>query len=167
MSGQTLPGLVGLIIAIASPLAASAADPCDALYNAGIKSLQTPHHVFTTSTRSGGKPRAGEAIYAGGVEYLQLNGKWQRSPLPQQEMVEAAQEKLRTHPETCTLVGDQSADGQAVSVYKVRDKDSGTEQLVRILKSNGLLQGSTVTLPDGSVVETRYEYTNVRAPTVS
>lgn len=143
---------------------ATAADACDALYAAGVKSIQTPHHVFSTTTRSGGQPKAGEAIYAGGVEYVKLNGKWQRSPMTQQEMIEAAQEKLKTHPDTCTLVGDQSVAGQSVTVYKVRNNETGGQQLVRILKSDGLLAGSTLTLPDGAVVETRYEYRNVQAP---
>jgi len=98
------------------------------------------------------------------VEYLKLNDKWQRSPMTQQEMVEAAQEKLKTHPDTCTLVGDQNMAGQSVTVYKVRNNETGGEQLVRILKSSGLMAGSTLTLPNGTVVETRYEYRNVQAP---
>ena len=152
------------LASLAAAARATAADACDALYAAGVKSIQTPHHVFSTTTQSGAPPRAGEAIYAGGVEYLKLNDKWQRSPMTQQEMVEAAQEKLKTHPDTCTLVGDQNMAGQSVTVYKVRNNETGGEQLVRILKSSGLMAGSTLTLPNGTVVETRYEYRNVQAP---
>jgi len=34
----------------------------------------------------------------------------------------------------------------------------GTDQTVRVVKSRGLMQGASVTLPDGSKMETRYEY---------
>ena len=50
------------------------------------------------------------------------------------------------------------------AVYKVRNNETGGEQLVRILniqRSNG---GQHPTLPNGTVVETRYEYRNVQAP---
>ncbi|MGH8040788.1 MAG: hypothetical protein ACREPN_01955 [Rudaea sp.] len=144
---------------------ADAADAsCDALYNAGIKSVQTPHHVYSTTTTRDGKPQTGEAIYTGGVEYLQLQGKWRRSPVPQPAMLEAAQEKLKTHPDTCTFVGDQTVDGQAVEVYKAHNNEFGTNQEVRIFKSNGLMQGGKLVLPNGSTVETRYDYTNVQPP---
>lgn len=142
---------------------AYADNSCDVLYLAGIKSVQTPHHVYSTTTKRG-KQQAGEAIYAGGVEYMELHGKWLRSPKTQQAMLEAAQEKLKTHPDDCAPVGDQTIDGQTVSSYKVHNKELGTTQWVRILKSNGLMQGATLTLPDGSVVESRYEYDNVHAP---
>jgi hypothetical protein len=143
-----------------------AADACDPLYESSIKSVQTPHHVYSTTTLRGGKSSRGEAVYAGGVEYLQLNGKWMRSPTPQKDMIEAAQEKLKTHPDVCTLVGERTEGNEVVSVYKAHSKELGTDQEVRILKSSGLLQGGTMKLPNGSVVETRYEYGNVAAPGV-
>jgi len=104
-----------------------AAPSCDALYNAAIKTFQTPHHAFSTTTPRGGKPRFGETVFVGGIEYLKLNDKWQRSPLTPQAMVESAREKLRTHPDTCTLLGDQTADGQSVTVYQVHSNDTGTD----------------------------------------
>lgn len=142
---------------------AAHADPCDALYNASIKSLQTPHHVLSTSTRAG-KTRTSEAIYAGGVEYVLINGSWKRSPMTITDMVEAAQDKLKTHPDVCTAKGENTVDGQAVDVYAVHSKEAETDQEVRVSKSTGLMQGSTAKLPGGNVLETRYDYTDVRAP---
>lgn len=160
------PMLFAVVPLMASVVAPTleAANTCDALYQAGIKSIQTPHHVYSTTTPKGGKPQSGEAIYAGGVEYLQLHGTWMRSPISQQAMVDAAQEKLKTHPDVCTATGDQVVDGQAVSVYAARNKEMGTEQTVRIFKSSGLMQGGSLTLPDGTLVETRYEYDRVQPP---
>jgi hypothetical protein len=151
-------------IAIGALPSAQAADTCEALYQAGIKTVQTPHHVYTTPTTHDGKAVAGEAIYAGGVEYVQLRGKWMRSPMTQQAMLEAAQEKMKTHPDTCTLIGDQYIGGRAVTAYKVHDNEYGIDSEVRILKSSGLVQGESTRSPDGAVRETRYEYGNVGAP---
>ena len=80
------------------------------------------------------------------------------------DMVELAEEKLKTHPDTCTLVAEQTVDGQAVVAYKAHNNEMGTNQLVRVLKSSGLMQGGTMTLPNGSTVETHYEYANVQVP---
>ena len=161
-ASRSLPtAIAGLAFAMTTT--AFAANPCDPLYQAGIKSLQTPHHVYSTTTLQGAKSRTGEAIFAGGVEYVLLAGQWRRSRMTPQDMIENAQEKLKTHPDTCSFVGDQTADGQAVSVFKAHSNDSGTDQVVRIVKSSGLMQGGTLTLPNGTV-ETRYDYSNVEAP---
>jgi hypothetical protein len=152
-----------LVAAVAAP-SANAANACDVLYNAGIKSVQTAHRVYSTRTMQGGKSQASEAVFAAGNEYLQINGKWMRSPMPQPEMVAAAQEKLKTHPDTCTPMGDQMVGGQAVSVFKAHSNEMETDQTVRIFKSSGLMQGATLMLPNGVTMETRYEYDNVQAP---
>lgn len=141
-----------------------AADACDPLYQAGIKSVQTPHHAYVTTTVRGGKPQLAEAIYADGVEYLQIQGKWMRNPMSHQDLLDIAQNKLKTHPDACTSVGDQTVDGEAVSVYKAHNNETGTDQQVRIFKSSGLMQSGSLTLPDGTVVEGRYHYDNVHAP---
>lgn len=156
--------IASVLLAGIDAVPARAANACDAIYNAGIKSVQTPHHVYTTATMHGGKPQTGEAIFDGKVEYLQLNGKWMRSPISHQDMLDVAQNKLKTHPDTCTFVGNQTVDGQAVSMYKTHNNEMGTNQTVRILKSNGLMQSGSLSLPDGSVVEARYEYDHVHAP---
>ncbi|MEO8924326.1 MAG: hypothetical protein ABI330_16100, partial [Caldimonas sp.] len=102
-------------------------------------------------------------IYAGGVHYLKVDGEWQRSRMTTQDMVQMMQEKLKTHPDICTRMGDQTIGGQAVSVYKAHNNEVGTDQVVRIFKSSGLMQGDTVSLPNQSV-EMRYEYAGVQAP---
>ncbi|HZV93884.1 MAG TPA: hypothetical protein VFF72_11745 [Caldimonas sp.] len=156
-----LPLVVCVTVATTTP--AVAAGSCDEAYQAGIKSLQTPHHVYSTTTMPGGKTRASEAIYAGGVEYLKIGNKWQRSRMKPQDMIELAQEKMKTHPDTCTRIGDQTAGGQAVAVYKVHSNEMGTDQVVSVFKSSGLIQGTTVSLPNQSMV-IRYDYANVQAP---
>ncbi len=158
--------ITALLACMVFVTSARAADTCDALYNAAIKAVQMPHHVYTTKTagRAGKVVESSEAIFADGVEYLRIGGRWRRSAAPQGAMLEAAREKLKTHPDTCADAGRETVDGQAVTAYRVHSNESGTDSIVHILKSNGWLLGQTLTLPDGSVVKTRYEYTNVRPP---
>lgn len=160
-----------------------AADGCDAVYQAGLKSVQTPHHMYITTTHGdermrdsekfrhltgkplyAGKTESSEAVFDGKAEYLQVHGKWRRSPVAQADMLAAAKEKLQTRPDSCTAKGEQSIDGQTVEVYAVRGNGSGSEQLVRISKSSGLLQGGSSTQSDGTVVNARYAYDDVHAP---
>lgn len=160
MKRIVIPTAIFYLIALA-PI--TRADPCDLLYEAAIKSLQTPHHVFNTTTQAG-KVQRGEAIYAGGVEYLQRGGQWQRSRMAVAEMVEAAKENLKTHPDVCSAQGSRMVDALAVDVFAVHSKEGGTDQEVRVAKATGLLQGSTMKLPDGALIETRYDYANVQVP---
>jgi hypothetical protein len=151
------------IAALALPV--HAAESCDALYNASIKALQTPHHVYSTKTLANGtKAPGGESIYAAGREYVLIGGAWKRSPMTPQDMIEAAQDKLKTHPDVCTTAGTETINGQAVTVYKVHNNESDTDSLVRVLTSSGLLLGQTLTLPDGAHMEIRYEYAHVQPP---
>ena len=77
---------------------------------------------------------------------------------------EAAREKLKTHPDTCTSAGDRTVDGQAATTYRVHDRENGTDSIVYILRSTGMLLGQDLTLPDGSLMKTRYEYRGVQPP---
>jgi hypothetical protein len=156
-------GAASIGIALAWP--AHASDTCDVLYNAGIKTLQTPHHVYSTKTPVHGvKLPSGVSIFAGGIEYILLDGKWQRSRMTPQDMIENAQEKLKTHPDICTAAGAENINGQAVTTYKVHNNENETDSQVQILISSGLLLGQSVTMPDDSRMDIRYEYTNVQPP---
>ena len=158
--------ILSFLAGMAFAASARGANTCDPLYEAGIKAVQTAHHVYTTKTagRAGKVVESSEAIFTGGVEFLRVGGRWRRSAAPQGIMLEAAREKLKTHPDTCTEAGAGAIDGHAVTTYRVHDRESGTDSIVYVLKSTGMLLGQDLTLPDGSLVKTRYEYTNVHPP---
>ena len=48
------PAFVIALVSSALPGSVLAADDCTVLYNASIKTLQTPHHVFSTKTPASG-----------------------------------------------------------------------------------------------------------------
>jgi len=148
---------------LATFTALAGAGTCDVVYNAAAKSVQTPHHLFTTTTRAG-KTTTSESLYAGGVEYARVKGVWQRSQLTAEEMLETAKENLASSPDTCTAPVQKTVDGQQVGVFQVQSRETGSRSEVRVLNASGLLQGQSLKLPNGAQVETRYEYGNVAPP---
>ena len=157
---------LALLISTGGAALAHADASCNPVYDAGIKQLQTPHHVYTTrSGHAGHAAQKSETIYAGGVEYMQLDGRWQRSRLTAAEMLASAQEKRKTSAEgeTCKALGDEKVGDAAASVYSLHN-DDGVDSRLWLAESDGSLLRQTITLPDGSTVDSRYDYANVQAP---
>ncbi len=156
---------VALLWGVAMAAAVRASDDCDALYYASIKSLQTPHHVYSTKTSAGGViAPATEAIFIAEVEYVRIHGNWQRGLMIPRDMIAAAHEKLRSHPDICRVIRVETINGEVVTSYDVHNKATDSNSQVRILKSSGLLQGQSLLLSDKSRMEVRYEYTDVHLP---
>ncbi|OOG41587.1 hypothetical protein [Rhodanobacter sp. C05] len=152
-----------LLLAAATITPAHAANVCDAVYLASIKFNQTPSHAYV-AVHMAGLPNSMEDVFAGGVEYMKVGDQWQRSPLPQQLAMKNMQEKLKTHPDTCTVVGDQIKDGQATTLYRVHDAKMNIDTQEWIAKSSGLLVHETTDLHESGTTDTRIEYSNVQAP---
>lgn len=59
-SHSTLVTMISALAAVTGSFAAGSvhADACDPLYQAGIKSIQTPHHVYSTTTPRAASRRA-------------------------------------------------------------------------------------------------------------
>ena len=157
MRSQLLTAAVVLSAALNSAHAGS----CDAVYQAGVKSVQTPHHVFSTMTRAG-KVTPSESIFVGGVEYIQRDGHWQRSTVSAEQMLSDAKEKAASQTSTCTQSPDDVIRGETVEVFAVHNSETDADSTVRLFKA--LLQGQTGKIPNGTAIETRYEYRNVAAP---
>jgi hypothetical protein len=76
-------GLTVLLMAVAAAGPVRAADTaCKPALDAMAKQIATPSHVYMTEVAEfrGGKPVSSEAIYTDGVIYIQVRGKWRRSP---------------------------------------------------------------------------------------
>lgn len=143
---------------------ARANNSCDAVLDAGIKQVQTPHHVHSSTKTSSGKVTSSEAIFVGGVEYLRVgDGNWRRSPMTAREMLQDAQDKRKeSSADTCRNLGDQTVAGQAATLYDFHP-GGGVDSKIWISKSSGLPLRQTIDL-DGTVIDGRTDYTNVQAP---
>ena len=138
---------------------------CDAVYDAGLRQLKTPHHIYSSHSANGKDAQASETIFASGVVYMQIGGRWQRSPITADEMQRAAEDKRDAGAagETCRRLGDETVAGAIASVYGFRNAD-GVESKFWIAQADGMLLRQTIALPDGTTIDNRYEYANVQAP---
>ncbi len=180
---RLLAGLCTLVAAMVVAESACAADACDPVYEATIKALQTPNHAYLTMIHSDGemansntfkrltgkamyasKTETSETIFDGKTAYLLYHGKWMRSPMQPKDVLNDAQEKAKAHAATCTLVGAQSIDGQAATLYKVHNRETDTDEQVWVSNSSGLPVHVKSMDASGNGDEMRYEYTNVHAP---
>ena len=157
-------------------LAASAltwADDCQLVHDATIKVLTTPNHVYTTQTADflQGKTRQGEIIHINGAMYVNINGKWTRSRMTAQDLVEQERENWQTSKVTCQHLRDESVNGEGAALYSVHtvSEDRTTDAQVWVSKSKGVPLREELDMNVGgaagkSHMTLRYDYANVQAP---
>lgn len=160
------------------PVAANPAPDsvCQVVLDASEKLFTTPYHLYMTQTSVGienAKPIGGEAIFAGGAQYVLVNGKWQPSPLSLEEMKAMAhRNRDNARNVSCQYVRDESVNGESTAVYTMHSETerSKNDDQVWISKSRGLiLREETDLIPNSgnakAHLSSRYEYSNVQAPT--
>ena len=159
--------LVAFGIALMSSIPMSA-QGCQPILDAMNKIYITPTHLYTTM--DGGLKN--ELIYAGGVVYDNLHGKWARSTVTLQQVEKMEDENRRNSKYECRYLRDESVNGDMAAVYSTHaerdDLKIKSEGQIWISKSRGLLlrQEEGIDAGDGTKNHhsTRYEYVNVRPP---
>jgi hypothetical protein len=150
-----------------------AADPaCQPLIDASNKLYTVPVHIYNTETAAytGGKPRQSESIFLNDKTYVMTSGKWKLSPMSVQKM-RALREKAETEGVTCRRLGDDIVNGEPAILFAMhqKDEDQTIDSKNWISKSRGLPLKAERDMDVGgtggkSHSTTRYEYTNVQAP---
>jgi hypothetical protein len=155
--------------AIALPASAQApAGSCKVVFDAMLKETMTPHHAVTA--RADGTPI--ESIGTADATYVQLNGRWRKSPMTPKQTFDQQMENIRnTAVASCTPLPDEIVDGKAATVYQTHyeQKDLGaSDAKVWIAKATGLPLRTDVSLQAGQKVSvvTRFDYDHITAPPV-
>ncbi len=149
-----------------------AQDECKKVLDAGERLTTTPHHAYMTQV-NGKKQEVREEISVDGAIYVQVNGKWKKSPLTVQDLLKQQQENRATAKNmSCRHLRDEAVNGEAAEVYSAHAENEGiaSDSLVWISKSKNqiLRQEDDIDETDTKFhVSVRYEYTNVAAPPVS
>ena len=65
----------------AAPAFATADAACQPVFDSAVKVHAASAHVYNTEKLAGGKTRVGELIYANGIIYILVEGKWIRSKM--------------------------------------------------------------------------------------
>jgi hypothetical protein len=157
------------------PRVVRAQSECKAAFEANDKLLTTPHHGFTTrsAVSKGDKPEPMENIFVGGVYYVQIRGKWVKSPMTAEQMKQQQEENRKNAKNvSCKHVRDEVVNGEAAAVYKVHSEteDTKSDSLIWISNAKGLILREEEDLDAGGDkmhIVTRFEYSNVTAPKVA
>lgn len=152
---------------------AMAADSCQPVFDALSKVLVTPSHVFSTDgagPRAGAKPES-ESIYFGGAIYLKVNGKWIRSKMTAQQMLDQEKENREHGSATCRYLREEIVGGEAVAVYNAHSENEDVKsdgQMWISKKGLPLREELDIDIGDPGKMHksVRYEYSNVQAPTM-
>jgi hypothetical protein len=167
--------LAALCLALAPAAARAQAIPpsCRPLIEAERKQIMTPNHAYVTehSSRRGGDSTTHEIISTGGVAYILMHGRWQRSPMGPRDLLEQLEQNLTTARRyTCQHVGDESVAGVSAAVYDAHNESEyGTADTRSwVARGSGLVLRAEEDLDTGGGdklhISIRYEYTNVHAP---
>ena len=149
-----------------------AQDDCKKVFDAGERLTTTPHHAYLIQV-NGKKQESREEISVDGAIFVQLNGKWKKSPLTVQDRLKQQQENRTTAKNTsCRHLRDEAVNGEAAEVYSAHAENESikSDSLVWISKSKNriLRQEEDIDETDTKFHESvRYEYINVAAPPVS
>jgi hypothetical protein len=164
--------LVALTLGIAllgsTPLPAQGCQPVD---DAMKKIFTTPTHLSTTMMLAG-QPVKNELIYAGGVIYENVHGKWSRSAVTLQQVMKIEDDNRRNSKTSCRYLRDESVNGEPAALYSTHAERSDmgikSDGQFWISKSKGLALRHEEDIDDGAGRKrhhsTHYDYSNVRPP---
>jgi hypothetical protein len=175
---QTIVSIALLLFVVAAAAAgrpALAADAaCKPLLDGILKQIGTPTHIFQTETAAfrGGRTETSEVIYTGGAIYVQVRGKWRKSPLTPQEMRVQQEENQRDAKSmSCAYLRDEAVGGEAAAVYRTHGvTEAGTtDATLWMSKRTGLPLKNEMDMDVGGKLgkshrTIRYDYANVRPP---
>jgi hypothetical protein len=152
---------------VAVPAAAQTAAACQPVFDGMTKQTVTPNHMYLTMT--GGSTMTSESITAGGAMYIQMNGKWMRSPTSPSDMKVLQQQDEKKTTTSCQRLPDETVNGTAEIVFQVHNKGeaSTSDGKVWLAKATGLpMRGEEDVLSSATKthISTRFEYTNVQPP---
>jgi hypothetical protein len=155
-----------------TPAFAAADASCQPVFDSATKVMASSAHVYNTTALPGGKSRTGELIYANGVIYVLVEGKWVRSKMSVADMLKQEQENIRNGKATCRHVRDELVNGEMAALYTLESENEGVKANAQtwISKSKGLPLRSEEDVDTGSAdkqhMSIRYEYSNVHPPAV-
>ncbi len=163
------------LILLRSTTACAADAGCQPTTDAMKKYAAVPSHLYITTIAqyNGGKPKTSEMITVGGVTYVGTDGKWIRSKVTPQDILNDQKDEEEQVKDTCRYLRDESVNGEAAAVYSVHSEspDDRVNHQIWISKSKGLPLKQKTDIDVGGAMgkshkSLRYEYSNVHPPSL-
>jgi len=168
---RSFPLLAVSLAALSCSAPLFAADAaCQPMFDSTLKLFSVPAHSYTVETMPGGKSRNSEAVYANGMIYINMNGKWIRSRMSTQDLLKQEQENIRDSKTTCRHVRDEAVNGEAAALYTAHSENDTVKSDAQtwFSKSKGLPLRTEEDIDTGGGdkrhISIRYEYSNVQVP---
>lgn len=165
MSRLTTLSMTACLLSLAAPAAAQVNSPaCKVPVDAMTKVITIDH---ATSVDMSGKST--KTITVGGVNYVQLNGVWEKSLNSAQDSLKQVQQNFKNATVyTCKPLADETVAGEAAGVYAVHEENAvmKADSKVWISKKTGLPLKTEEDLAGVGHVAAVYTYTNIKAPVV-
>jgi len=147
---------------------------CASVFNAGERTMQTPNHQYATQTGGpyGAQGKHVETIHLDGVSYIQVDGRWHKSPLDRQAMMAQERENRRNARNVhCEHLRDEAIDGEAAAVFSTHYENdvAKTDSLTWISKRSGVYLRQELDMNLGGLLgkthtSIRTSYAGVQAP---
>jgi hypothetical protein len=165
--------LMGLLAAPWS-LAIRAQSSCKTVLDADDKKDATPYHAYVTRTTQmpGAKSESNEAIFVGGVSYIQIKGVWKKSPYTAEQQHQKKLENRKNAKEiSCKYLRDEPVSGELAHVYAAHteNEDVKSDATIWVSAVRGLILRNEQDLDVGgaggkSHMSIRYDYAHVNPP---
>ncbi len=146
---------------------------CKTVLDGDDKKDATPYHAYVTRTSqlAGGKSESSEAIFVGGVSYIQMKGVWKKSPFTaEQQRQQKLENRKNAKVISCKFLRDEPVNGELAHVYAVHaeNDDIKSDATMWVSVSRGLILRNEQDLDMGddtkSHMSIRYDYANVSPP---
>jgi hypothetical protein len=151
---------------------------CVGTLAASSRMFDLPFHMYTIDSAQtdsrlhGGKPTVSEVISTGGVMYVLHRGEWAKSPVSVAEIKQMQNKQDAANKAQCSHLRDESVNGEPAAVWRTHSVNEvgTTDTEMWISKTRSVVLKADVHQDVGgafgkSHTVTRYDYTNVQAPT--
>jgi hypothetical protein len=153
------------LLSVAAPAAAQVNSPaCKVPVDAMTKVITIDH---ATSADMNGKTT--RTITAGGVNYVEVSGRWTKSAMGAEDSLKQVQENFRNATAySCKQLADETVGSEAAGVYSVHEENQVTkaDSKVWVSKKSGLPLKSEEDLAGVGHIAVAYSYTGIKAPIV-
>jgi hypothetical protein len=150
------------VLLIATPFCHAQDASCKAVADAEVLVLRTPHHIVSTEVQ-GGKSTISEEISVTRGVFWGSNGVWHKAAASMQEFARDSADTIHELRD-CHRNGDEGIDGQPATKYAFHNHASGGDDTVWIAKGSGLVLKTEALIEDRHI-SSRYDYSNIQAPT--
>jgi hypothetical protein len=138
---------------------------CTEVFDAGVREVETPHHIHYTSSGNSKGSRTFESVFDGTAIYSNATGVWKKSNTARDVMQQNAREERQKLDAVCTRVGNESIDGQsATRWHMVPGEESGGDESDVWLNGSGMPVHQRMVLAGEGTWDVRIDYADVKAP---